>query len=175
MKKILIVILLWGMAFCPSQASDQAGTELNRPPLPSEGIKVIAPDPSLPSDLKVFSGSWDGLWLDPHHPDEPIREILVVEEVISKDDIRGIFSWGDCSVCQSKADWRRFSGKLLKLCIDWGKLPAPFNRVDATGSGEKKVLYFRYAEGRTFSFVLDDKDQLIGTDGTGLITMSRFK
>ncbi len=99
---------------------DQAG-----PPLPPEGIRMVRPVPGLPPEIRAFAGRWAGVWIDPcigqRHP-----ELLVVEEVISKDEVKVVFSWGYCPVCRSKADWRRFSGKIAKLCIDWRKLPEPF-------------------------------------------------
>ena len=78
-------------------------------------------------------------------------------------------------MCRSKADWRRFSGKIAKLCIDWRRVPEPFSQILADALGNKTVLYFSYSEGRTFTFVLDDSDQLLGTDGVGAVRMSRLK
>lgn len=85
-----------------------------------------------------------------------------------------MLSWGDCPVCRSKADWRRFTGKIANICIDWRKLPPPFAQVNPDALGNKRVLYFSYPAGRTFTFVLDDKDQLFGTDGVGAIRMARL-
>jgi hypothetical protein len=172
---ILMIVLLLGTGVGSVQAGPPPGAAPGRPPLPPEGIRVITPDPSLQADIRAFSGSWYGLWIDPSHPDRGIREILVVEEVVSKDEIKVILSWGDCPVCQSKADWRRFTGKLASLCIDWNKLPKPFYHLNTDALGQKKVLSFGYPEGRTFIFVLDNDNELIGTDGAGIVVMSRLK
>ena len=98
----------------------------------------------------------------------------MVEEVVSKNEIKVILSWGDCPVCQSKADWRRFTGKITSLCIDWKKLPKPFFQINTDALGQNKVLHFSYPEGRAFIFVLDDSHHLIGTDGAGIVVMSRL-
>jgi len=135
---------------------------------------VVSPNPALPPDIRSFSGSWSGIWIDPQHPQSGIREILVVEEIVSEDEIKVILSWGDCPVCHSKADCRRFAGKIRNLCIDWQKLPKPFYHIKTDSLGEKRVLVFGYPEGRVFTFVLDDEGNLIGTDGGGIIVMSRL-
>ena len=165
---IAILVLVLGIGMGSSGAA-----EPGRPPLPPQGIHVVPPDPALPADLKEFSGSWSGEWFDPDHPESGIREILVVEEIAAKDKVNVIFSWGDCPVCRTKADWGRFSGKFLYLCVDWKRLPGPISQVDSDALGGKKVLCFKYPEGRTFLFVADG-DQLLGTDGYGSIKMRRL-
>jgi hypothetical protein len=175
---VLIMLFLVGMAIGSPTITGTAGPsgpEASRPPLPPEGIRLVQPDPGVPAEIRGFSGSWQGDWVDPGHPGQPIREILVVEEMVSKDDIKIVYSWEACPVCKNKAGWRRFKGKMVNICIAWHNLPKPFSQVNADALGQKKVLCFRYPEGRTFSFVLDDKDQLIGTDGAGAIIMSRIK
>jgi hypothetical protein len=174
-SRVLILVFLAGMAIGSPTAAGPSGPEASRPPLPPEGIRVVQPDSKVPDEIRGFSGSWYGEWVDPGHPDQPIREILVVEEMVSKDDIKLVYSWGACPVCKSKAGWRRFKGKMVNICIAWHNLPKPFSQVNTDALGQKKVLCFRYPEGRTFTFVLDDKDQLIGTDGAGAIIMSRLK
>jgi hypothetical protein len=169
---MLVLVLLLGAGSSAGQAAGPAGAGL---PLPPEGLRLVPPDPGLPEDLRAFAGSWAGVWIDPDHPETGIPETLVVEEVVSKDEIRVIFAWGDCPVCGSHADWRRFAGRVANLCIDWRKLPEPFSRVRADSLGNKKVLVFSYPQGRTFTFVLDDDGQLLGTDGVGAVRMSRVK
>jgi hypothetical protein len=175
--KALIVVLafLLGMGLSLGQAAEPAGPGPAGPRLPPEGVRVISPDPGLPADIRAFTGRWSGVWIDPDHPERGIPEVLIVEEVVSKDEIRVFFSWGDCPVCRSKGAWRRFTGKIARICIDWRKLPEPFSRIRADALGNKKVLCFSYPEGRTFTFVLDDDDQLLGTDGVGAVRMSRMK
>jgi len=171
----LIMILLLGIGTGLAGAAAPPAPEPARPPLPPEGIHLVPPDPGLPADIKEFSGSWQGVWFDPDHPQSGVRELLIVEEVASKDKIKVIFSWGDCPVCRSKADWRRFSGRIVNLCVDWKRLPGPFSNVNSDALGEKKVLVFGYPEGRTFTFVLDNEGQLLGTDGWGSIKMKRVQ
>jgi hypothetical protein len=172
----LLLVLLLGVGTTAGQAGEPppaAGP--GGPPLPPEGIRVVPPDSKVPAEIRGFSGSWYGEWIDPGHPDKPIREILVIEEMVSRDDIKVVYSWGECPVCKSKAEWRRFKGKIVNICIPWQNLPKPFSQVNADALGQKKVLCFSYPEGRTFTFVLDNNDQLIGTDGAGAIMMSRLK
>lgn len=175
--KALIVALafLMGPGMASGQAAGLAGAGSAGPPLPPEGIRLIAPAPDLPGELRAFAGSWSGVWIDPDHPESGIPETLAVEEVVSKDEIKVVFAWGDCPVCGSQAGWRRFTGKVANLCLDWGKLPKPFSRVRADALGHKKVLVFSYPQGRTFTFVLDDDGRLLGTDGAGAVRMSRVK
>jgi len=169
---ILALLLVLGMGACGDGKPGGAGPA--GPPLPSGGVQVFPPAPALPADIRAFSGGWHGVWVDPDHPDRGIPEVLIVEEVISQDEVRVVLSWGDCPVCRSKAGWRRFTGKTAKICLDWRRLPEPFSRVSPDTLGNKKVLYFGYPEGRVFTFVLEDQDQLIGTDGVGAIRMSRL-
>jgi hypothetical protein len=171
----LIMVLLLGLGIGSGGAAEKSASELARPPLPPEGIRVVLPDPGLPADIRAFSGSWYGVWFDPDHPEKGIREMLVVEDIPAQDKVNVIFSWGECPVCQSKADWRRFPGKIVNLCVDWQKLPGPFSKVSSDALGEKKVLAFGYPEGRTFTFVLDADGQLLGTDGWGSIKMKRLE
>lgn len=171
----LIMVLLLGLGIGSGVAAEKPAAQPARPPLPPEGIHVVPPDPGLPADIRGFVGSWYGVWYDPGHPQSGVQEILVVEEIASKDQVKVIFSWGDCPVCKSKADWRRFSGKIADLCVDWQRLPGPISKVDAAALDIRKVLYFGYPEGRTFTFVLDDAGQLLGTDGWGSIKMNRLK
>jgi hypothetical protein len=175
MKPIaLIMVLLLGVGISAGGAADKSATEPAPPPLPPQGIHLVPPDPGLSADIKEFSGSWHGEWFDPDHPEIGVRETLVVEEIASKDKVNVIFSWGDCPVCQSKANWHRFSGKILYLCVDWKKLPGPISRVNSDALGGRRVLCFSYPEGRTFIFV-SDGEQLLGTDGYGSVMMKRLQ
>lgn len=170
---IMMLNLLVGIG--AGMAAEPSKSAAARPPLPPDGIRVIPPDSKVPADLRPLSGNWYGEWVDPAHPDRPIPEILVVEEMVSQDNIKVIFSWGDCPVCKTEAKWRRFTGKIVSICVDWQSFPKPFSQVNAAALGQKKLLLFSYPEGRTFAFVLDDSDHLIGTDGVGCIRMTRLK
>jgi hypothetical protein len=152
MKSFLMaMVVLVGMGIWNCEAA-----QLAPPPFPAEDIRLVSPALGLPDDIKAFSGKWHGEWLDPcDFPGFGLQEILVIEEIVSPEEVKVILSWGDCPVCGAKADWRRFWGKII------------------TRDG-KKVLYFGYSAEKTFSFY-HEGEYLIGTDGKGGIRMERLK
>ncbi len=171
----LILVFLVALVLSSGSAAAAPVAANLQPPLPPGEVRVAPPAPGLPAEIQAFSGQWAGAWIDPAHPESGIQEILVVQEMVSKDDIKVILSWGDCPVCGSQGEARRFSARIANLCIDWRRLPEPFAHLKADGLGPKQVLYFSYPEGRTFTFVLNDQGQLLGTDGEGAVRMNRVK
>ncbi len=94
--KLLILIMAGWLGLAPGgAAAAPAAPEPARPPLPPQGIRVVPPDPGLPGEIRAFSGSWYGDWVDPDQPESSIREILVVEEIAAADNVKVIFSWGE--------------------------------------------------------------------------------
>ena len=62
--------------------------------MPPEGIRMVPPVRGLPPEIRAFAGRWADVWIDPGHPDSGIPELLVVEEVISKDEVKVVFQLG---------------------------------------------------------------------------------
>jgi hypothetical protein len=59
-------------------------------PLP-ENFNVVAPDPSLPEEIRALSGRWEGKW---NWPGGGQDAILIVEK-IDPGKAQGIYAWGD--------------------------------------------------------------------------------
>lgn len=85
------------------------------PPLPTN-MKIIPPNANLPLEISKFSGIWEGTWCFRPHGGaarDTRRAILVVEEIISPESVRVIYSWGPTSSGGS-VGFGRFHGRIAK-------------------------------------------------------------
>jgi len=67
-------------------------------------LKIVAPDPSLPSEVRGLSGKWGGRWTDPTARTGWVDALLVVEAV-EKDKATMVYIHGD--TITAKRNWSR--------------------------------------------------------------------
>jgi hypothetical protein len=150
MKALILTMVVWlalGSWHC---AAEGTTTQLTPPPLPPRGIQVVAPDPELAPVIKAFSGVWEGVWDDKGHG---VQAKLVVEEILSSQNIKLLYSWGGCALCQEIPGWRGFTGEIVK-------------------KNGKEVLSFGNPSEPLFTFTLEG-DRLIGAMGEARIAMEK--
>jgi hypothetical protein len=93
MKKgflLAILVLLAGLAFCPRAIALDV-------PLPKD-VLIVLPDPSLPPEIKAFSGKWGGRWwsiYDPWLRKGELDAVLIVEKIINEHQAIVIYCCGD--------------------------------------------------------------------------------
>ncbi len=120
-----LVILFWSLA---ARAADV--------PLPP-GLKIVAPDSSIPADVAGFSGKWVGEWSSqtPH--------VLVVRQIHPADPnsqypAEVIYAWG------ANLNQQLLEGGFsrIKGVIKDGQLVVPLTRGEATYrlSGDRRAL-----------------------------------
>jgi hypothetical protein len=117
------------------------------PPLPPEGIKITPPNQQLPAEIRAFSGTWEGTWglsseREPGQKDFR-RATLIVEEIVSPEKVRVVYSWGPAA-SGDKPGWGRY----------WGSISREKDRY---------VLSYKRPNGKTRSFALAG-DQLLTWD-----------
>jgi hypothetical protein len=91
MKRFLLIVLmvLAGVVlYSHANAMDSV-------PLPND-ILIVPPDPSLPPEIKAFSGKWSGRWGNPYQPSSyGVDVVFVVEKIINEHEATAIYCWGD--------------------------------------------------------------------------------
>jgi hypothetical protein len=100
--------------------------------------------------MKAFSGVWEGIWDDKGHG---VQAKLAVEEILSSGNVKLLYSWGGCALCNETPGWRGFTGKIAK-------------------KNGKDVLSFGTPPDQFFTFTLEE-NRLIGTVGEAHITMEK--
>ncbi len=135
----------------PGQAAERADHLAAAPPLPPEGVKIIPPNPQLPPEIKAFSGVWEGTWGFSSHGggmENHLRATLIVEEIVSPEKVRLVYSWGP-TAAGDKPGWRRHWGSIAKengrYCLSYKKpngKPRTFSLAgDQLFSWESKSKY----------------------------------
>ena len=82
---LLVFAMVLGLVF-GLMAPGSAGS--NDVPLPSD-INIVPPNPSLPKEVAALSGKWEGSWTRGR------SMILVVEKIISENEMQFVYAWGD--------------------------------------------------------------------------------
>jgi hypothetical protein len=102
----LFIAVISGCSSTPEMPPDHV-------PLPQD-LDVRPPDPSLPLEIKAFSGKWRGMW------NETLPHALVVEQIIPPDVI-AVFATGVSIDGIGTPLWVRVSGTvkpgILKLTL----------------------------------------------------------
>jgi hypothetical protein len=151
MKALILTTVVWlALGSWNCGAAERTTMQLTPPPLPPRGVKVVSPDPSFAPGIKAFSGVWEGVWDDKGHG---VQAKLVVEEIMSSKNVKLLYSWGGCALCNETPGWRGFTGEI----------------VEKNG---KDVLFFGNSPELPFTFTLKE-NQLIGTMGEARIAMEK--
>ena len=141
----------------PDQPEKQSDHLAAAPPLPPEGVKVTPPNPQLPPEIRAFSGTWEGTWsFYPHEAglENRRRAILIVEEIVSPEKVRVVYSWGPTADGE-KPGWRRYWGSIAK-------------------EKDRYVLSYKKQDGKPMTFALEGNQLVSWTDKWKLqIKMSR--
>jgi hypothetical protein len=102
----LLLGVVFGCASTPEFPSDYV-------PLP-RNLEIVSPAPSLPNDIKGFSGKWKGSW------NETLPHILAVEQ-ITPPDVIAVYAVGKFTSGRGEAVWHRVRGTvkpgILKLFL----------------------------------------------------------
>ena len=152
---IVVILALTLIMVAAGVAAGEKSKALCPPRLPEDGLHQIKPDPNLPAEIKAFYGNWHGRWGEGRNdPGHAVPTILVVEEIVSTEKVMVVLGWGECPICKSEAGCQRF----------WARI------VTVQG---KQVLFFGFPNGKNYSFTLEG-DRLVGTDGSGQVTMHRL-
>ena len=152
---IVVILALTLIMVAAGVAAGEKSKALCPPRLPEDGLHQVKPDPNLPAELKAFYGNWHGRWGEGRNdPAHGVPTILVVEEIVSTEKVMVVLGWGECPICKSEAGCQRF----------WARI------VTVQG---KQVLFFGFPQGKNYSFTLEG-DRLVGTDGSGQVTMQRL-
>jgi len=151
MKALILTMAVWlALGGWNCGAAERTTTQLTPPPLPPRGVKVVSPDPSFAPGITAFSGVWEGVWDDKGHG---VQGKLVVEEILSSENVKLLYSWGGCALCNETPGWRGFTGEIVK-------------------KNGKDVLSFGNSSEQLFTFTLEG-NQLIGTVGEARIAMDK--
>jgi hypothetical protein len=109
------VLMILAAQITIKNASGQLNPLAVSAPLPAD-MKIIPPNSNIPPEIAKFSGTWEGIWCFRPHKG-PARETrrakLVVEEIISPENVRLIYSWGPNDK-GGKSGWKRYQGRISK-------------------------------------------------------------
>ncbi len=115
---ISVLVFLW-LGIAPGLAAQGDKLSLGNPPLPKSGVRVVPPDPQLPPEIRAFSGVWEGSWSRlgwDVTTEEYSRTILIVEEIISPEKVRVIYSVGSKPApFDTKGGWKRYWGSFFQV------------------------------------------------------------
>jgi hypothetical protein len=136
-------------------------SQTSQPPIALD-VKVKAPDPGLPNEVKAFSGKWRGRWFDPGAGlIQGLNAIIVVEKIIDNENAIIINAWGDSPEWNVKKGVFKYKAKIGK---------------NAQGITE---LSYSTPSGRNFRFTVSPEGRLHGTTKTigmpSYIEMDRFE
>jgi len=151
MKALTLTMVVWlALGSWNCGAAERTTTQPTPPPLPPRGVQVVLPDSSFAPGIKAFSGVWEGVWDDKGHG---VQAKLVVEEILAAENIKILYSWGGCALCNETPGWRGFTGEIVK-------------------KDGKDVLSFGNPSAHLFTFTLEE-NQLIGKVAEARIAMEK--
>jgi hypothetical protein len=151
MKALILTMVVWlALGGWVCGAAEKTPLQLSPPPLPPSGVKVVSPDPELAPGLKAFSGVWEGVWDDKGHG---VQAKLIVEEILSSGNVKLLYSWGGCALCDETPGWRGFTGEIVK-------------------KNGKDVLFFGNSPEDLFTFTVE-ASRLIGAIREAHIAMEK--
>ena len=103
MKKFLLIVLVLmaGVALYSCAAMNS----LTSIPLP-QIVQIVLPDPSLPPEIKAFSGKWGGRWWSSNSSGS-LDAALIIEEIMDK-QATVVYGWGNSPEWGIKEGWGRF-------------------------------------------------------------------
>jgi hypothetical protein len=110
--RVSVLVMLWASISMQS-ASGQLNPLAVSPPLPAD-MKIIPPNSNLPPEISKFSGIWEGTWCFRPHlgPARDVqRAILVIEEIVSPENVRLIYTWGPHPLGYEPG-WKRYQGSI---------------------------------------------------------------
>jgi hypothetical protein len=126
-------------------------------PLPND-ILIVPPDPSLPPQIKAFSGKWSGRWWSPYQPNSyGVDAVLIVEKIINEHQATVIYCRGDST------EWN-----MTKGCQD--RFIANFSEND---KGTTLSFVIKWTNAKVDFRVKDDKFE--GAGPKVFITMKRIQ
>ena len=141
------------------------------PPRVPRNLRLEAPDPALPAEVKALAGKWSGSW-DNHW------DALIFVEKVDKESAQVVFAWGEYNTsrnsCHCGPNWMRVENARIKhstgkatLSFYSPKIRPHWLKESHTVSGEGNQTFGAKtgSSGRyTYSFVLktDKPDQMSG-------------
>ena len=162
MKRFLFIVLVFGgMALC-SFATAAIALDV---PLPSD-ILIVPPAPSLPVEIKAFSGKWGGSWWSIRSG--PARlggfdAILIVEKIINEREAIVTYCWGD-SWGERGRFWNINKGCLKRFIADFYQK-----------ENETILSFHTFRNASTKATFRIKGDKLEGVDPVCYITMERIQ
>ncbi|MCL4456427.1 MAG: hypothetical protein M1406_03330 [Nitrospirae bacterium] len=88
--KIGLLAVLMVFALAAYAAAGEINIKDIKTPVPEEGIKIIPPDSSIPSDIANYSGVWEGTY------DNGRDVTLIIEKIeLPPGKVLAIYSWGN--------------------------------------------------------------------------------
>jgi hypothetical protein len=110
MKTLILTMVVWLALGSWNCGAAEKTTQLTPPPLPPRGVKVVSPDSSLAPGIKAFSGAWEGVWDEKGHN---VQAKLVVEEILGAENVKILYTWGGCGLCNEAPGWHGFIGEIV--------------------------------------------------------------